>query len=226
MQPVLAFRALMALGRAAAALTFGTGAAAASMNAPDNPFHRPLQLESHEGAHGVRGDARGIIGHAFALAAEALSRPEHWCDVLSLHLNIKYCRPSAAGTSPVLHISIGSKAQQPLAEAHRVNLAYRVVTNSPDHLQVALTADEGPMGTSDYRIVLDATPAERNTMRYYLAIESFLGALTAAPQDRTEKSMQAWFEAVERFPRQLHEMERAEYLEMKRREYARQRAPP
>lgn len=59
---------------------------------------------------------------------------------------------------------------------------------------------------------------ERNTMRYYLAVEAFLGALAAAPQERLEKSLRDWFSATERYPRQLHELEQSEYLDMKRRE--------
>jgi hypothetical protein len=63
---------------------------------------------------------------------------------------------------------------------------------------------------------------ERNTMRYYLAIESYLGALDAPPQARLEKSLRDWFAATERFPRQLRELEQSEYLDMKRREHRRQ----
>ena len=63
---------------------------------------------------------------------------------------------------------------------------------------------------------------ERNTMRYYLAIEAYLGALTLPPRAQFEKRINDWFAAVERYPRQLHEMEQAEYLEMKRKEYRRQ----
>ena len=63
---------------------------------------------------------------------------------------------------------------------------------------------------------------ERNTMRYYLAIESYLGALDVPPQARLEKSLRSWYAATERFPRQLHELGEAEYLGMKRREHARQ----
>ncbi|HEV2007780.1 MAG TPA: hypothetical protein VGQ88_03565 [Burkholderiales bacterium] len=65
---------------------------------------------------------------------------------------------------------------------------------------------------------------ERNTMRYYLAIEAFLGALSAPPQARLEKRLRDWFAAAERYPRQLHEMEQGEYLDMKRKEYLRQQA--
>ena len=65
---------------------------------------------------------------------------------------------------------------------------------------------------------------ERNAMRYFLAIEAFLGALSAPPQAQLEKRLHDWFAASERYPRQLHEMEQGAYLDMKRKEYRRQQA--
>src|SRR5262249_50044516 len=67
---------------------------------------------------------------------------------------------------------------------------------------------------------------ERNTMRYYLAIAAYLSALTAPPGEQLDRRLQLWFDAVERFPRQLHEVDRAAYLDMKHHEYARQQASP
>ena len=66
---------------------------------------------------------------------------------------------------------------------------------------------------------------ERNTMRYYLAVEAYLGALSAPAPLRLEKRLSDWHAGVERYPRQLHELERSEYLEMKRREIKRQHLP-
>lgn len=66
--------------------------------------------------------------------------------------------------------------------------------------------------------------AERNTMRYHLAIEAYLANLSAAPPQRMEKSFRDWFTATERYPRQLHEVEQDDYLAMKRKEYARQQS--
>ncbi|MFC6519462.1 hypothetical protein ACFQAT_06355 [Undibacterium arcticum] len=63
---------------------------------------------------------------------------------------------------------------------------------------------------------------ERNTMRYYLAIDTFLEAANAPPAAQLEKRLQSWFAATERYPRQLHEVDRGAYLEMKRAEYLRQ----
>lgn len=66
--------------------------------------------------------------------------------------------------------------------------------------------------------------AERNTMRYFLAIETYLDVLDIAPSEQGEQRLQRWFTATERYPRQLHEMDRADYLAMKRREVAEQLA--
>jgi hypothetical protein len=56
---------------------------------------------------------------------------------------------------------------------------------------------------------------ERNTMRYFIAIEAFLQALDAPPEKRRAARAEQWFAAVEKHPRQLHEMSRAEYLALK-----------
>jgi hypothetical protein len=66
--------------------------------------------------------------------------------------------------------------------------------------------------------------AERNTMRYYLAIDAYLDSLKAPPAQQLENRLQAWFDATERYPRQLHEVERDAYLSMKRNEVQRQAA--
>jgi hypothetical protein len=65
---------------------------------------------------------------------------------------------------------------------------------------------------------------ERNTMRYYLAIDAYLASLGAPPEEQLEKRLAYWFDATERYPRQLHEIDRTAYLTMKRSEYQRQQA--
>jgi hypothetical protein len=59
---------------------------------------------------------------------------------------------------------------------------------------------------------------ERNAMRYYLAIDAKLAAMHAPAGEQLEKRLEAWFDASEHYPRQLHEMDRASYLAMKRGE--------
>ena len=63
---------------------------------------------------------------------------------------------------------------------------------------------------------------ERNAMRYYLAIDAYLDSLSAAPGQQVERRIQHWFNATERYPRQLREMDRPTYVAMKRSEVERQ----
>ncbi len=64
---------------------------------------------------------------------------------------------------------------------------------------------------------------ERNAMRYYLAIDAYLGAYLLPAGEQVETRLRDWFESTERYATQLHEMGRGEYLEMKRKEIRRQR---
>lgn len=65
---------------------------------------------------------------------------------------------------------------------------------------------------------------ERTAMRYYLAIDAHLASLGVPADQQLEKRIQTWFDATERYPRQLHEMDRGTYVAMKRGEYERQQA--
>lgn len=58
---------------------------------------------------------------------------------------------------------------------------------------------------------------ERNAMRYFLAVDAYLQAESAGtPAAERERRLQNWFSASERYPRQLHEVDLATYLAMKR----------
>lgn len=283
---------LLCLGLAQAAAGPDTNAAAAlraryaglGQQLGNNQFKRPLYLDSAESSTQLKGDIYALVDHPFAAVNEALNDPAHWCDVLILHLNTKYCRASTQPAGTLIAVSIGKKYDQPLDEAYRVEFAYSTAATTPDYFDVGLNAKTGPLGTSDYRIRLEAVAVpggktflhltysyaynfvgrlamqvylatigrdkvgfsssgkqsgsqpdhiggvrgvvERNTMRYYLAIDAYLGALSAPPAEQFEKRLHNWFAATELYPRQLHEIDRASYLDMKRNEYLRQQKSP
>jgi hypothetical protein len=179
-----------------------------------------------------------------------------------------------------LRINIGRKTPEELADTSRLEFHYSVAAAASGYIEIVLDAKDGPLGTSNYRIMLEMMPlandktflhltysyavnfagrlamqtylgtlgsgkvgftasgteadgqtdyiggvrglVERNTMRYYLAIDSYLGSAGATPAAQLEHRLQSWFAAVERYPRQLHEIDRGAYLEMKRAEYLRQ----
>jgi hypothetical protein len=64
---------------------------------------------------------------------------------------------------------------------------------------------------------------ERNTMRYYLAIDAYLASLARPPAQQADYRLAAWFDATEQYAQQLHEVERDDYLAMKHKELQRTR---
>jgi hypothetical protein len=61
---------------------------------------------------------------------------------------------------------------------------------------------------------------ERNAMRYYLALDAYLAALSVPPPQQLEERLRDWFDSTESYALQLHELDQSTYLEMKRRECA------
>ncbi|MEO0003527.1 MAG: hypothetical protein RLZZ22_1219 [Pseudomonadota bacterium] len=122
--------------------------------------------------------------------------------------------PLASGGS-FLHLSYSYRyglaarlaLQGYLATLGRDKVGFSVVGRAADGSPIHI---EGLRGT-----------VERNTLRYYLAVEAYLGALAVPAAQRPERRLQAWFDATERHARQLHELEREDYLTMKRSELAR-----
>ncbi len=273
---------------------FGTGLAcaqdAASLRARHaalqeqlarNQFQRPLHLESSQTDGDLKGEIFSVVDWPYATVQAALQGTDHWCDLLMVHLLVKDCRAGNA-QAPTLGLVVARTWDQPLDAAHHIDLHYKLAAATPDYLHVQLSAEAGPMGTKNYRLMLEAVPldakrtfihmsyaygygfaarmameaylatvgrhkvgfsitgrgsdgkpvyignvrgvVERNTMRYYLAVEAYLGALALPPAEQSERRMRDWYTSIERYPVQLHELERSEYLEMKRREVQRQQA--
>lgn len=240
-----------------------------------SPFNRPLLINSKEESDSATGEVYAVVNYPFAKANAALKDPANWCDIMILHQNTKYCKASGDINDAELKMLIGKKVSQDLDDAHKMDLNYRLIKSDPNFMAVQLHADQGPMGTKNYQVLLEAVPinskqtflhfsysyayglagnvaikaylasagrnkvgfspnedgsgyiggvrgmVERNTMRYYLAIDSYLGALSAPPDKRPIKRLQDWYAATERYPRQLHEITRNAYLSMKREELRR-----
>lgn len=246
------------------------------------PFKQPLVLESSESDSRFGGDIYAVVNHSFGAVQAGLNSPKHWCDIMLLHINTKFCNATEGSSSSMLRINLGKKTPEELIDTEQLDFTYSVAAATPQYLGIELSAKRGPMGTSGYRIFLEAVPLsqartflhltfsyavsfpgrlamktylgtigsnkvgfsvigkrndgqpdyiggvrglmERNTMRYYLAIDAFLGATGTPDAAQPEKRLQDWFTATERYPRQLREMDRQTYLDMKRVEYLRQQA--
>ncbi len=63
---------------------------------------------------------------------------------------------------------------------------------------------------------------ERNVMRSHLAIDAYLSTQPLAEASRHEAALSRWFSLNDGYPEQLHEMEKSEYLLIKRQEWQNQ----
>jgi hypothetical protein len=126
-----------------------------------SPFSQPLYVESTEEPTASRGDVYAVVDYPIAAVSDALTSPAHWCDVLILHINVKYCHPVVRDGHTLLSVAIGRKLEQPLISAFRVEFDYAVETSRPGYLDVELNAIHGPLGTGDYRIRLEAVGVEK-----------------------------------------------------------------
>lgn len=247
-----------------------------------SPFQKPILLSSVDDTQHPTGEMHAVVHHEFATLAGALRDADAWCELLTLPANVKRCVVDDEAKPLTLHMAVGRKFDQPIEDAYALDFKFQVLAERKDYLLVEMSAAKGPMGTSDYRMTLEAIPlegrrsfirlryayannfaarvatsaylatsgrdkvgftvvgrdedgapryvggiqgiAERNTMRYFLAIESYLDTLPAPEAQRLDKRLRDWFAATERYARQLHEQTLEEYVAMKHKEARRQMA--
>jgi hypothetical protein len=234
-----------------------------------NQFGVPLHLQSRQTSNTLQGDIHALIDQPFDRVQGALADAKNWCDILILHPNVKRCRLNAtdAGGEPSMTVNLG---RAELA----VQFSYKAEAKTADYLDVRLDSPTGPLGTTDYRLRLEAAPMdaqhtilhlgyshryglraklamqayfttlargkvgftvvdkdaqgrpvyvsglrgglERNAMRYYASVESYLDSLATPPQQQLERHLRHWYAYTERYPLQLQE--EPGYLEVKRKE--------
>jgi hypothetical protein len=247
-----------------------------------NPYHRPIAVDSAESGNHLKGDIYAVLDHPYDALEKSLQDPRDWCAILILPFNTISCHPAKAENGSSLAMRVGRKPDQPADEAYRLQFSLQPVAAGPDYFEARLASREGPVGTRDYRITLEAIPLEgnrtfmhmgyeysyggmgrfamqaylntagankvgfsvvgrdgngepiyiggvrgaieRNVMRYYLAVDAHLASLSAPPDQRLERSMETWFDSAERYARQLHEMDRSQYIALKKSEAGRQQA--
>lgn len=139
-----------------------------------SPFGRPLHIESLEARHALRGAVNAVVDHPFERVRDALRQPAGWCDIMILPFNSKYCHAVQSSQGPALVMRIGRRYDQPVERAFRLVFDYQNVAATQDYFESQLSADKGPVGTRDYRIVLSAIPVEGG--RTFMRLDYSYGA--------------------------------------------------
>ncbi|MBT2321495.1 hypothetical protein J7E62_03860 [Variovorax paradoxus] len=249
-----------------------------------SPLNRPLHLESAETQDGLQGDVYAVVDHPLEHVRAALANASQWCDMLILHINNRRCRVARGPDGDVLTLSVVRRYDMPVEQAFELPFVHRTASATRDYLAVDLSAESGPLGTSRYRVMLEATPlgarqtflhfgyayehnmmaryatmaylatfgshkvgftvvgktpdgrpeyirglrglVERNAMRYFFTLDAYLAGLDAPAPKRAEKRLNYWFQSIERYPAQLHEIDLATYLAHKREDRQRDSGAP
>ncbi len=233
-----------------------------------------MVLDSLELPDGLKGDVYAIVDHPLRAMEQALQTPERWCEALMLHLNNRRCQVKEEQGHTLLTLSVVGRYDKPVDSAFLLPFVFRMTSATPEYMAVQMSAEEGPFGTSNYHVMLEAIPVdaertflhfsyaydhnlmarlatqaylatfgrdkvgftvlgtlpggepdwirgtrglvERNAMRYFLAVDAYLSAIDAPAAQRVDDRLQTWFSSVEKYPRQLHEIDRATYFDLKR----------
>ena len=126
----------------------------------NNNYQRALHIDSTEAADTLQGDVYAVLDHPYAKVSAALKEPAQWCDILILPFNTKYCHAVESNGAPALQVRIGRKFDQPVANAYKLDFAYRNVASGGDYFESRINAKQGPLGTRDYRITVAAVPVD------------------------------------------------------------------
>jgi hypothetical protein len=133
---------------------------AVSRRAVDNPFREPIYLRSSQSSDRLQGEIYAMVSHPFEELRRGLGTAGQWCDILILHLNVKYCRATDLAGGAVLDVALGRKFDEPLADAYWARFLFRNAVNGEDYVSLGLQAETGPLGTRDYRIEVEAAPQD------------------------------------------------------------------
>jgi hypothetical protein len=123
-----------------------------------NSFGLPLVVESFERGERENVDVYGIFDYPFSSVVNALKVPANWCDIVSLHPNVKACTYRELPGDCLLTFYPGKKDYQPPDETRLVKYHYRIVVQQQGYLDIMLRADAGPFGTKDHRMRFEALP--------------------------------------------------------------------
>lgn len=140
-------------------------------------FGEPLHLVSQDSGGRMQADVYAEMALPYARVATVLGSADSVCGLLFLHLNVRSCTPTRGAGGDVLMLSGGPKQGATPGTVYNVTYSMQVEASTPDYQRVTLVAASGPLSTSDYRIVFEATPLEGQRTFLHFAYAYNYGSL-------------------------------------------------
>lgn len=146
----------------------------------NNQFGIPLHVESREESDSLRVDVYGIFDYPFNAVSQSLQKPDSWCDINSLLINIKASTFSKVSGEWLLTLYSGRKYYQPPKDAFKLDLGFHIATANKEYLAIKLAGDNGPLGTRDHRIMFEAVPLDKDRTFIHFGYDYSFGILARA----------------------------------------------
>lgn len=147
-------------------------------------FDEPIALHSLDSDGTILAEVLSILDQPFSNVSEMLANIDNWCQFMPLNLNIKSClhQQATSNNNGSLTLFLGKKTYQPPEDAFQLIYQYIVKETTNSNLNITMHAEEGPMGTSNYKINVMAVPLKGKTiLRIQIAYtESWLSKLASA----------------------------------------------
>jgi len=127
-------------------------------------IHFPFIINSLERGDMLSADVFMLLNVPFTQFRDKLQSPRNWCEFLILTLNIKACVNQQISSKQFMVLYAGRKEYQPPEITYQLKYGFHILDNRAQYFDVELTADKGPMLTSNYHIRLQAAPSGKQTL--------------------------------------------------------------
>jgi hypothetical protein len=129
-----------------------------------NSFGVPVFVRSTDDSDVLSADVFGLIDQPLETVAETLGQPRAWCQFVPLTLNVKACTYRQRASDVWLTLFMGRKYYEPPEKAYQVRYRFTSDRSHDGLFRVALYGGDGPLGTEDYRIDVEATTVGAGTL--------------------------------------------------------------
>ncbi|MBL1278484.1 MAG: hypothetical protein COB30_020610 [Ectothiorhodospiraceae bacterium] len=136
-------------------------------------FSSPILISSTSNNDYDSAEVYALLNAPFSALTETLSQPQKWCELAILHSHIKSCLYNDTHVT----LFVGQKQYATPEQASPISYVFAHPNNSPQQLDITLTADEGPLSTSDYRIRFQAVPIDDEHSFVYFQYQYHAGFL-------------------------------------------------
>lgn len=122
----------------------------------------PITIEAGQSGGRLRGDIHATLDHPYQRVVDTLRQGSNWCEIASLHLNVKACTHEVRRDATRLIFYSGRKHYQPPEATRPFVYQFRVQAHGPNYFRAVLTPDTASRDNEQNHILVEAIPLGRD----------------------------------------------------------------